>query len=257
MSLTAYIRNYWNRQPCNIRHGQRGDHLPMTPEWSQDISARRYHSEPHILEFAQFKRWANRDVLEIGCGIGSDALEFIKAGARLDAVDLSRASLDVFKRRLELEGLHARALVCCDAMYSLPGRRNDYDLIYSFGALHHLQDPYTVLRKSWRRLRSGGELRIMLYAKHSLKTLQRRQPEAQANCPLVRWYSRRGAQRLVEEAGFKSVYVQRRHIFRFKISEYSRGVYVERWLSRRFWPDHWQGLERWLGEHYLITAVKK
>jgi 2-polyprenyl-3-methyl-5-hydroxy-6-metoxy-1,4-benzoquinol methylase len=49
----------------------------------------------HIPRFAQFERWRGKKVLEIGCGIGTDTVNFACNGALVTAVDLSPQSLDL------------------------------------------------------------------------------------------------------------------------------------------------------------------
>ena len=63
------VEDFWNRRPCNIRHSPK----PVgSREYFDEVDARRYFVEPHILRFAQFERWRGKRVLEIGCGIGTD-----------------------------------------------------------------------------------------------------------------------------------------------------------------------------------------
>jgi hypothetical protein len=102
-------------------------------------------------------------------------------------------------------------------------------------------------------LAQGGELRIMLYGKYSLKHFLGTQPEAQSGCPLVKWYSKRQARKLVESAGFRVVSIEKTHIFPYRIKDYIQGRYVIDW------PWTWipkEALEPYLGHHLLIRAVK-
>src|SRR5271156_3005852 len=94
--MIEQVRNFWNRMPCNLRHGTS---LPGSPAWSREVTARKYFVEPHIPGFAQFARWRGKHVLEIGCGIGTDTVEFEKAGAFTDAVDVSAASIRLANQR--------------------------------------------------------------------------------------------------------------------------------------------------------------
>src|SRR5271154_5680816 len=185
------IKTYWDRRPCNIAHSL----APVGSEaWSREVTERKYFVEPHIPQFAQFWRWCGKSVLEIGCGIGTDTLEFVRSGARVNAIDLSRESINLARRRcFDHDRIRAQFFEM-DAEENLPhfrGNGEGYDLVYSFGVLHHTPHPERVLARAHAKLAPGGELRIMVYAKRSLKNFLSEQPEAQAGCPLVRRYSRR------------------------------------------------------------------
>jgi 2-polyprenyl-3-methyl-5-hydroxy-6-metoxy-1,4-benzoquinol methylase len=97
------VRDYWNRRPCNIRHS------PAeigSKEYFDQVEARKYMVEPHIPAFADFARWKGKRVLEIGCGIGTDATNFARAGADYTGFELSSASLELTKKRFAIFGLN-------------------------------------------------------------------------------------------------------------------------------------------------------
>src|SRR5450755_4449929 len=99
------VREYWNSRPCNLRHSPK----PVgTREYFDEVDARRYFVEPHILRFADFERWRGKRVLEIGCGIGTDTARFARAGASVTAVDLSERSLEIARQRMQIYGLADR-----------------------------------------------------------------------------------------------------------------------------------------------------
>src|SRR5579862_7399019 len=96
------VRDYWDRRPCNIRHSTK----PVgSREYFDEVEQRKYFVEPHIPGFAEFARWQNGSVLEIGCGIGTDTINFARHGACVTAIDLSEKSLDMARRRAEVFGL--------------------------------------------------------------------------------------------------------------------------------------------------------
>src|ERR1041384_8540086 len=165
------VSRWWDRLPCGIRR----------------TAYNRYFVQPHILEFAQFDRWKGKRALEIGCGIGRDTLKFAAAGARIVAIDVSERSADLARERVMEYG--NAVVYCMNAEERLPKVSDiGYDLIYSFGVIHHSPHPERILKLAFEHLADAGELRIMLYAKNSIKFLLGQQPEAQAGCPIVHTY---------------------------------------------------------------------
>src|SRR5580692_826105 len=99
------VRSYWDQRPCNIRHSPK----PVgTKEYFDEVEARKYFVEPHIPRFAQFDRWQGKRVLEIGCGIGTDTINFVRNGAQVTAVDLSEKSLEIARGRSIVYGVQDR-----------------------------------------------------------------------------------------------------------------------------------------------------
>ena len=94
--LETQIKDYWNRQPCNIKHGQSE---VGTPAFFHEVSERRYRVEPHIPAFAEFDAWRGQRVLEIGCGIATDGEEFARFGADYVGIDYSDQSVELARRR--------------------------------------------------------------------------------------------------------------------------------------------------------------
>src|ERR1017187_5389788 len=140
----AAVRNYWNSRPCNIRHSTK----PVgTREYFDEVEARKYFVESHIPPFAEFERWRGKKVLEIGCGLGTDTMNFARHGAQVTAVDLTEPSLELARRRAKVFGLEDRIqFIRADAeelSASVPVQA--YDLVYSFGVIHHTPHPGKVL----------------------------------------------------------------------------------------------------------------
>src|SRR5438270_302732 len=129
-SVIDQVRACWNRRPCNIRHSTK----PVgTREYFDEVEERKYFVEPHIPAFADFARWRGKKVLEIGCGIGTDSINFARAGADITVVDLSRESLDVCRKRFDVFGLKAEFYEGDAEHLSEFVPVEKYDLIYSFG----------------------------------------------------------------------------------------------------------------------------
>ena len=249
----ADVQTYWDRQPCNIRHGvaELG-----TRQYFDQVETRKYRVEPHIPRFAEFERWKGKKVLEVGCGIGTDATNFARAGAELTAVELSGESLELCQRRFEVFGLKARFYQANVEELSTVVPREQYDLVYSFGVIHHTPNPRRAIEELMKYVGPTSELRLMLYAKISWKNflvaLERVEPEAQAGCPIVYTYTGRGVRRLLR--GLDVVSIKKDHIFPWSIPEYIQHRYKRVWYFRYIPTPVFRVLERVLGWHLLIVA---
>lgn len=153
------VREFWNSDPCGTRYLNDGD------DFAAHARA-RYALESYIPEFAQFTSARGLKVLEIGVGMGADYLEWLKAGARATGVDLSEISLAKARRRCEAAGYRPDLRVA-DAE-QLPFEEETFDIVYSYGVMHHSPDPAQCLREARRVLKPGGQARIMLYHHPSL-----------------------------------------------------------------------------------------
>jgi SAM-dependent methyltransferase len=85
----------------------------------------------------------------------------LRGGARATGVDLSAASIERAKRRCELAGYQSDLRVS-DAE-QLPFADNSFDVVYSYGVMHHSPNTPQCVREAWRVLRPGGQARIMVY----------------------------------------------------------------------------------------------
>src|SRR5262245_721810 len=248
------VLSYWNRRPCNIRHSTRD---VGSREYFDEVEARKYFVEPHIPVFAQFPRWADKQVLEIGCGLGTDAVNFSRHGAAYTGVELSDVSLALARKRFEVFGLPG-TLVCQNAEALdrvLPTAA--FDLIYSFGVIHHTPNPRAVIEAARKLIRPDGELRIMLYARHSWKGIMIEegfdQPEAQSGCPIALTYSPAEVRSLLEGL-FEVIELRQDHIFPYVIEKYVKYEYELQPWFKSMPRELFQALERRLGWHLLVAA---
>jgi len=153
------VREFWDSDPCGTRY------LP-DPQGFDEHARARYALEPHIPKFAQFAGARGLKVLEIGVGMGADYLEWLKAGAHAIGVDLSPASLELARRRCHLAGYRPDLRVA-NAEH-LPFPDGSFDIVYSYGVMHHSPDTGQCLREACRVLKPGGWARIMVYHHPSL-----------------------------------------------------------------------------------------
>jgi ubiquinone/menaquinone biosynthesis C-methylase UbiE len=266
----AEVRRFWDARPCNIRHSTQ----PVgSAEYYDEVEARKYFVESHIPGFADFERWRGKRVLEVGCGIGTDSVNFARAGAQLTAVDLSGESLRIASQRAEVMGVADRIdFVQANAeelTSTLTGE--PYDLVYSFGVIHHTPRPERALAEMRALTAPAGTLKLMVYHRRSWKVfwivaaqergrfwktdeLVAKHSEAQTGCPVTFSYTRREARELVERAGFRVRDVQVDHVFPYRIGDYVEYRYVKEPYFRWMPDPMFQALEHRFGWHLLVDA---
>lgn len=121
-------------------------------------------------EFAQFERWKGKKVLEIGCGHGTESINFARHGALLTVIDVSRKGLALSRQQIEEQGLTARFYQGTVEHIDRIVPVEEYDLIYAFGAVHHAPNPHRAIDKITRYMGPQSELRLMLNSRWCLKT---------------------------------------------------------------------------------------
>lgn len=249
------VRAYWDARPCNIRHS---DAEVGSREYFDQVEARKYLVEPHIPEFAQFSEWSGKKVLEIGCGIGTDAINFARAGSDYTGVELSEVTLNLARQRFTVFGLPGRLLLgnAEDIDVALPSET--FDLIYSFGVLHHTPDPVRALASIRRLCHEDTRVKLMVYAANSYKAAMIRagldQPEAQAGCPVAFTYHREEFAELLRQTGFRVDSMQQAHVFPYVIEEYVQYRYIKQpWFESMPAPV-FEALESEFGWHLLVEA---
>lgn len=159
------VRNFWERASCGEDLYLTGADLRNYDEHARE----RYRLEPYIEPFADFENAKDKRVLEIGVGLGADHERFARAGAFLRGVDLTERAIFHTRRRFELLGL-ASDLSVGDAE-KLRFDDQSFDLVYSWGVIHHSPDTAKAVAEIYRVLCPGGRARIMIYHKWSLVAL--------------------------------------------------------------------------------------
>jgi len=255
MTSIETIRKYWDNRPCNIKHSD----APLgTKEYFDQVEARRYTVEPHNYQFAEFDRYKGKRVLEIGCGIGTDAVNFARAGAEYTGIELSSVSLELAKQRFQIYNLDGRLLLGNAEELEELVAGEQFDLIYSYGVIHHSSKPKNIIKQLPKYLKFSGEIKIMLYATHSWKNylIERElaQPEAQANCPQAVTYTKQQVREMFKEF---DIDITQTFIFPYQIEAYKRKEYVkEPWFEAM--PEQmFDILQSKLGWNLLIKGNHK
>jgi ubiquinone/menaquinone biosynthesis C-methylase UbiE len=170
------VREWWNRNPMSYDVDDPIPYEPGSREFFREIDRRIFHprymrltagpsGKPFSL-FVDFDALDGRDVLEVGCGSGIAVQLFAEAGADVTAVDLTPWAVDTTRARLEAFGLGADVFEA-DAE-RLPFGDASFDLVFSWGVIHHTSNMDRALAELVRVCRPGGEVVLMLYHRRSI-----------------------------------------------------------------------------------------
>ena len=211
----------------------------------------RYREQPWMHETFGFERFAGAAVLEIGVGLGTDHMQFARAGARMTGIDLTPRCVELTRRRCELEGVRSD-LHLMDAE-TLQFADDTFDVVYSFGVLHHVASTERAFAEVRRVLRPGGLFIGALYSRESIfwarllawrwltlgfareplqELLARIEYGGDDAVPRVRLFGREELRRLLHEAGFERVAINRRHLGLGRLTPHLPAA-LERGLGRR------------------------
>ena len=256
----------WGQDPCGAVHGR--EHELGTREFFEAVERHRYNDyAPWMRRLMGFDQFAGASLLEIGCGMGSDLLQFARGGALCTGIDLTPRSIDITRHRFALYDQKA-SLMISDGEH-LPFKSNSFDVVYSNGVLHHTPDTAGAIQEVHRVLRPGGVAKIMLYHRNSLnfwldvvlrrgivagEYLRGRSTEEIMSRviefsehdarPLVKVYSRKEARELFKR--FKDVKIDVEQLTRSEL----------RFLSPIVSDSMFQRLARAIGWNLIITARK-
>lgn len=169
-SMNEQVKDYWEQVPCGTEARIVKDASKFSREFFESVESYRYQVEPFIHSVAQFTRYHGKQVLEIGVGAGTDHLQWARAGVDLSGVDLTDAAIETTSKRLELYGFKSQ-LQRVDAEV-LPFPDDSFDVVYSWGVIHHSEHPERILQEVYRVLKPGGQFIGMFYHRRSLWTLK-------------------------------------------------------------------------------------
>jgi SAM-dependent methyltransferase len=257
--LEKQIYEYWQRQPCGIKHSQN----PVgTREYFLDLSRRRsiiVDRDNVQSDFVDFASWQGKRVLEIGCGVATDGVRFAQAGADYVGIDLTDSAIELARQRFALFDLSGQFKTANAAEASTYQDLGQFDLVYSWGVIHHWPDLDVLLQRIHDCLKPNGTFIFLVYAKnswkHAMVEADLAQYEAQDNCPCVNAYYEQEVRDFLH-GRFEVIDLQQRGTFMYNLEKYKQGILeLEPWFAAM--PESVRtAVDRQLGGHY-IGKVKK
>lgn len=157
------VKDFWNENSC-------GEDLYLSnkkKDGYSEHSNKRYNLEGYLIfPFAEFEKSNGLKVLEIGVGLGADHQKFAESGALLNGIDLTERAIRHTSNRFKAFSLNSNLKVG-DAE-NLDFESNLFDVVYSWGVLHHSPNTPKAISEVYRVLKPNGEAKIMIYHKWSL-----------------------------------------------------------------------------------------
>ena len=271
-NLKDDVRSHWEEESCGTRYGS----SDSRSDYFEEIEQARYRLESYIPGFAHFDQSAGKQVLEIGVGAGTDFRQWVENGARATGVDLTNAAIELARENVEARspGRGGWELRVDDAE-NLSFDDEQFDIVYSWGVLHHSPDTVRAIAEAYRVLKPGGTVRAMIYhdpswtgwmlwAMHCLlrgKPFQspRKAVFDQLESPGTKAYSLAEADAMLRDAGFRNRRVHTRlgpgDLLLTKPSEKYQGL-----ANRVIWAVYPRWLVRLLGDRfglYLLMEAEK
>jgi len=197
------VKEFWNRNVCQtefIKGAEQG-----TKEFFEEAERIRYKYHfylPALFDWVESEKPKSK-LLEIGCGMGTDLLQIARRNLQVTGIDLTEEGIALAKKRFEIYGLPAELKV--DDAENLSFEDNTFDVVYSFGVLHHTPDTQKSIDEVLRVLKPGGLAVIMLYHRKSYNYLIHRLLDApfdgnkKDRCPIERSYSKNEVKKMFEK----------------------------------------------------------
>lgn len=242
------VKNFWNRNVCQtefIKNVERGDKNFF--EKAERIRYKHHFYLPELFHWMAQQK-PKGQLLEIGCSMGTDLLQIARLGLNVTGIDLTEEGIALAQKRFVLYDIPATLKT--DNAENLSFANDCFDIVYSFGVLHHTPDTQKSIDEVYRVLKPDGIAVIMLYHRRSFNYIIHRLLNApfdgnwKDRCPIEKTYTKKQVKEMFEK--FENVHLD-----------------IEYFLTTGFgilWDIVPKFLHRWFGHlwgwHIIIKAKK-
>jgi ubiquinone/menaquinone biosynthesis C-methylase UbiE len=154
----AAVRQYWDSHALGTQYVRDRSLVIGSPEFFAHIRPwMNPYKFPWIMERIEREaaRLKGAHLLEVGCGMGFDSLEFLKRGVRVTATDLTPTAVELARRHFEIERVRAEDVRVENAL-ALSFPDNSFDAVWANGVLHATGDTPRAIKEVRRVLKPGG-----------------------------------------------------------------------------------------------------
>lgn len=173
--------------------------------------------------------------IDIGCGSGLHALAAMRLGAsNIVGLDIDPESIDAARETMQRFAMdEPYRIEVCSVFDLTPDRFGKFDIVYSWGVLHHTGDMYEAVAKAADLVSPSGEFYVALYKKTMFCSMWR---------AIKRWYSGATEQ---NQARARNLYISTRRCIA-KIAGRDFDAYIAEYGKRRG-MDFYNDVHDWMG----------
>ena len=237
-----------------------------TVDWFLEVAYKRYNVVyPYLYKVGEFNKHGNEKVLEVGVGVGTDLIQYASNGSKVYGIDLTKKAIETSKNQFKTLSKNLELLEQGDVEY-LQFNSNTFDLVYSFGVLHHTPDTQRGIDEIYRVLKRNGKVIIMMYGnglshymirilwhgiikgdllRMSYQDCINKNSETHKNTPITKVYRKYTLKTMFNK--FRNVTIERYGAYWFLERHFP---YPIAHLARRL------RLEKWIGEQMIIKGYK-
>lgn len=171
-------RNWWETNPMTYDWAGTRKLEEGSKEWFNQIDndffgiSEEFSHKPNMIPFSNlidFNGLKGKNVLEIGCGMGSHAALFARFGANYTGIDITSKAIETTNKRLELFSINQNAKAIQVDAENMPFESNTFDFVWSWGVIHHSSNTEKIVSEIYRVLKPEGDVKVMIYNKNSTR----------------------------------------------------------------------------------------
>jgi ubiquinone/menaquinone biosynthesis C-methylase UbiE len=161
-TIVEAIQRYWNEHIHDLEIAR---HPVGSQGFFAELTAYRFEKLEYLPRIVDFAAYKGKHLLEVGCGIGIDLIQFARHGAIVTGIDLAEQAIKLARKNFALQGLSGDLHMLNGE--HLPFSDDSFDAVYAHGVLQYTSNPVRMIHEIHRVLKPGGEAILMVYNRYS------------------------------------------------------------------------------------------